>query len=302
MLKIDICNDKIYMDKLYMYKSEGEKMKETENFEQNDAKEALTSNRINSFLDKLKEIIRKNKELINDANKIDLSHNKKQIKLKEFENIIESYKNTEILTEKESKRKIVIYKGDPYLTLHICLQAVIQNTKLVIINQQFMNGVNSVVIGIFDKLLDEFGVSNLIDSFNEFSINHYSEIKKYYDETIVIGDSCVYQLLSKTENNVKFYPYNNIAVYCEDDKLKQLEEAIFIYANENQYEIEVVGATALEEAIEIINKDDFKSIAVLITQSNENRERFFYEIKNKEIFVNENPFKKDVGKVYNYLK
>ena len=106
MLKIDICNDKIYMDKLYMYKSEGEKMKETENFEQNDAKEALTSNRINSFLDKLKEIIRKNKELINDANKIDLSHNKKQIKLKEFENIIESYKNTEILTEKESKRKI----------------------------------------------------------------------------------------------------------------------------------------------------------------------------------------------------
>ena len=302
MLKIDICNDKIYMDKLYMYKSEGEKMKETENFEQNDAKEALTSNRINSFLDKLKEIIRKNKELINDANKIDLSHNKKQIKLKEFENIIESYKNTEILTEKESKRKIVIYKGDPYLTLHICLQAVIQNTNLVIINQQFMNGVNSVVIGIFDKLLDEFGVSNLIDSFNEFSINHYSEIKKYYDETIVIGDSCVYQLLSKTEKNVRFYPYNNIAVYCEDDKLKQLEEAIFIYANENQYEIEVVGADALEEAIERINKDEFKSIAVLITQSNENRERFFYEIKNKEIFVNENPFKKDVGKVYNYLK
>ena len=277
-------------------------MKETENFEQNDAKEALTSNRINSFLDKLKEIIRKNKELINDANKIDLSHNKKQIKLKEFENIIESYKNTEILTEKESKRKIVIYKGDPYLTLHICLQAVIQNTKLVIINQQFMNGVNSVVIGIFDKLLDEFGVSNLIDSFNEFSINYYSEIKKYYDETIVIGDSCVYQLLSKTEKNVRFYPYNNIAVYCEDDKLKQLEEAIFIYANENQYEIEVVGADALEEAIERINKDEFKSIAVLITQSNENRERFFYEIKNKEIFVNENPFKKDVGKVYNYLK
>ena len=195
MLKIDICNDKIYMDKLYMYKSEGEKMKETENFEQNDAKEALTSNRINSFLDKLKEIIRKNKELINDANKIDLSHNKKQIKLKEFENIIESYKNTEILTEKESKRKIVIYKGDPYLTLHICLQAVIQNTKLVIINQQFMNGVNSVVIGIFDKLLDEFGVSNLIDSFNEFSINHYCN-RRFLCISIIIKNREKCEILS----------------------------------------------------------------------------------------------------------
>ena len=277
-------------------------MKEVVNFEQATPNNALTSNIINSFLDKLKELIIKNKELINKANKIDLLHNKKQIRLKEFENIIESYRNTEISPEKENKRKIVIYKGDPYLTLHICLQAYIQNTKIVIMNQHFMSGVNSIIFKIFDKALEEFDVRNLIDNFNEFSIKHYSEIKKYYDETIVIGDSCVYQLLSKTEKNVRFYPYNNIAVYCEDDKLKQLEEAIFIYANENQYEIEVVGADALEEAIERINKDEFKSIAVLISQSNENRERFFYEIKNKEIFVNENPFKKDVGKVYNYLK
>lgn len=295
-------NDKIYMNKFYMYKSEGDKMGEIENFESNAEKNILTSNTINLFLDKLKNTIRNNKEKINEANKIDLSHNKKQIKLKEFENIIESYKNTEILQEKECKRKIVIYKGDPYLTLHICLQAFIQNTKIVIMNQHFMSGVNSVILKIFDKILEEFEVRGLIDNFNEFSTKHYSEIKKYYEETIVIGDSCVFQLLAKTENNVKFYPYNNIAVYCEDDKLKQLEEAIFIYANENQYEIEVINAEKIEDSIEIINKDDFKSIAVLITQNNENREKFFYEIKNKEIFVNENPFKKDVGRVYNYLK
>ncbi len=265
-------------------------------------KDVLNSNVINAFLDKLKELIKKNKDLINKANKIDLLHNKKQIKLKEFENIIESYKAAEILPEKESKRKIVIYKGDPYLTLHICLQAYIQNTKIVIMNQHFMSGVNSIIFEIFDKALDEFGIRNLIDSFNDFSIKHYSEIKKYYDETIVIGDSCIYQLLIKTENNAKFYPYNNIAVYCEDEKLKQLEEAIFIYANENQYEIEVIISEKLDDAIRIINNDEFKSTAVLITQSDDNREKFFYEIKNKEIFVNENPFKKDVGKVYNYLK
>lgn len=277
-------------------------MKEVENFEQTAQNNILTTNIINSFLDKLKELIIKNKDLINKANKIDLLHNKKQIKLKEFENIIESYRNTEILPEKESKRKIVIYKGDPYLTLHICLQAYIQNTKVVIMNQHFMSGVNSIIFEIFDRVLDEFDARNLIDNFNEFSIKHYSEIKKYYDETIVIGDSCIYQLLLKTENNVKYYPYNNIAVYCEDEKLKQLEEAIFIYANENQYEIEIIIGDKLDDAIKMINNDEFKSTAVLITQSDSNRERFFYEIKNKEIFVNENPFKKDVGKIYNYLK
>ena len=277
-------------------------MGEIENFESNAEKNTLTSNTINLFLDKLQEMIRNNKEKIHAANKIDLFHNKKQIKLKEFESIIGSYKKTEILLDKKSKSKIVIYKGDPYLTLHICLQAFIQNTKIVIMNQHFMNGVNSVILEIFDKVLEDFGFKGLIENFYEFSIKNYSEIKKYYNETVVIGDSCVFQLLEKNENNVKFYPYNNIAVYCEEDNLKQLEEAIFIYANENKYEIEVINAENLNDAIELINKDGFKSTAVLITQNNENRDRFFYEIKNKEIFVNENPFKRDVGRVYNYLK
>lgn len=264
--------------------------------------DVLDLDKINSFLDRLKELMQNNKELISEANKIDLLHNKKQIKLNEFENIIECYKKTEILPENERKRKIVFYRGDPYLTLHICLQAFIQNTKVMIFNQNFMKGVNSVVFEIFNKALDEFGVRNLIDTFNEFSLKHYQEIKKYYDKTIVIGDTCIYQLLEKDSNNIQFYPYNNIAVYCEEERLKQLEEAIFIYANENQYEIEVFENDNIDNVIEVINKDKFKSIAVLITQSDENREKFFTEIKNKEIFVNENPFKKDFEKIYNYLK
>lgn len=264
--------------------------------------DVLNLDKINSFLDRLKELMQNNKELISEANKIDLLHNKKQIKLDEFENIIECYKKTEILPENERKRKIVFYKGDPYLTLHICLQAFIQNTKVMLFNQSFMKAVNSVILEIFNKALDEFEIRNLIDTFNEFSLKHYQEIKKYYDKTIVIGDTCIYQLLEKDSNNIQFYPYNNIAVYCEEERLKQLEEAIFIYANENQYEIEVFENDNIDNVIEMINKDKFKSIAILITQSDESREKFFTEIKNKEIFVNENPFKKDFEKIYNYLK
>lgn len=277
-------------------------MIEVENSQQNDDQNTLTSNIINSFLDKLKESIKKNKELINKANKIDLLYSKKQIQLQKFENIIENYRDATIFTEKDNKRKIVIYKGDPYLTLHICLQAYIQNTKIAIMNRNFMSGVNSVIFGIFNKVLEEYDVKILIDDFNEFSIKSFSEIKKYYDEIIVIGDSCIYQLLEKNENNVKFYPYNNIAIYCEEDGFKQLEEAIYIYANENQYEIEKIINDNLDEVIEIINNDKFKSTAILITQNDEHREKFLNGIKNREIFVNENPFKKDVGTIYNYLK
>ena len=39
------------------------------------------------------------------------------------------------------------------------------------------------------------------------------------------------------ENKIKFYPYNNIALYCNSEDLEKLQEAIYIYANENEYEM-----------------------------------------------------------------
>ena len=260
----------------------------------------LTETELKAFLDRLKEVIIKNKYLINEANKEDLKHSRKQIKIKEFIDIIEKYKQTQGFLTKENERKIVIYKGEPYLTLHIYLQAYTQKTKVMLINQNFMNGVNAILFNIFNQVLAEYNITNLIDNITSFSMQKYLEIKDAYNQTIVIGDSTIYQLLEKSENNIKFFPYNNIAIYCEDEKLEQLEEAIYIYANENQCEIETIYADKLDDVIKIINNDTFKSMAVLITQNNENREKFFYEIKNKEIFVNENPFKKEVGKIYNY--
>ena len=262
----------------------------------------LTETELKAFLDRLKEVIIKNKYLINEANKEDLKHSRKQIKIKEFIDIIEKYKQTQGFLTKENERKIVIYKGEPYLTLHIYLQAYTQKTKVMLINQNFMNGVNAILFNIFNQVLAEYNITNLIDNTTSFSMQKYLEIKDAYNQTIVIGDSTIYHLLEKSENNIKFFPYNNIAIYCEDEKLEQLEEAIYIYANENQCEIETIYADKLDDVIKIINNDTFKSMAVLITQNNENREKFFYEIKNKEIFVNENPFKKEVGKIYNYLK
>ena len=265
-------------------------------------KYTLTENDLNAFLDRLKGIIINNKELINEANREDLKHNKKQIKVKEFIDIIEKYRHVDVSGIKDDEGKIVIYKGEPYLSLHICLQAYTQKTKVMIINQSFMSGVNSIIFELFNQTLKEFNIDNLINTTTNFSMEEYLEIKKYYDNTVVIGDSTIYQLLEKTETGIKFYPYNNIAIYCEEEKLKKLEDAIYIYANENQYEVETIQSNEFEDVIGIINNDNFKSIAVLITQNNINREKFFYEIKNKEIFVNENPFKREVGKIYNYLK
>ncbi len=260
----------------------------------------LTANSLNDLLDCLKNLFVENSNLIMDANKIDIKHNKKQIKIKEFISIIEKYRKKDCELN-DDERKIVIYKGDPYLTLHICLQAITQRTKVLLLQEGFMQGVNEVILKIINMTLNEFKIFNLIDRVENFSVQNFEKIKNFYDDIIIIGDTTIYQKLSE-ENVVKFYPYNNIVLYCNSEELEKLQEAIYIYANENEYEIEIIYEDELDDVIEMINMDEQKSIAVLLTKNDQDRDKFFYEIKNKEIFVNENPFKKEVGKIYNYLK
>lgn len=259
----------------------------------------LPNSMLNEILNKLKETIITNSSLILDANKEDVKHNKKQVKIKELLEIVENYRNNECVLN-DDERKIIIYRGDPYLTLHICLQAITQRTKVLLIHQQFMLGVNEILLKIINELLEEYKIFNLIYKFDEFSQKELNKVKYSYDEIIVIGNTTIYQMLN--EENVKFYPYNNIDLYCDSEELEKLQEAIYIYANENEFELEVIYEDTIDEAIQFINSDENKNIAILLTNNEINKEKFLNEIKGKEIFVNENPFKSEVGKVYNYLK
>ncbi len=261
---------------------------------------ALTTKQLNIFLEDLKDLIQLNSKLIINCNKEDVKVFKKQIKLEEFIKIIDSYKNSECILE-DDERKLVIYKGDPYLTLHICLQALIKRIKVILIHDEFMLGVNEVLLAIFNEALKEHNIFNLVNRESDYSINKIKEIEKLVDGIVVIGDTSVFQGLD-IEKNIKYYPYNNIMLYCENEELEELQEAMYIYANENQYEMEILYEDTLEEAINIINSDEFVNMAILLTKSEESKMDFETLIKDKDVYVNNNPFKQGVnGKIYNYL-
>lgn len=261
---------------------------------------ALTTKQLNIFLEDLKDLIQLNSKLIINCNKEDVKVFKKQIKLEEFIKIIDSYKNSECILE-DDERKLVIYKGDPYLTLHICLQALIKRIKVILIHDEFMLGVNEVLLAIFNEALKEHNIFNLVNRESDYSINKIKEIQKLVDGIVVIGDTSVFQGLD-IEKNIKYYPYNNTMLYCENEELEELQEAMYIYANENQYEMEILYEDTLEEAINIINSDEFVNMAILLTKSEESKMDFETLIKDKDVYVNNNPFKQGVnGKIYNYL-
>lgn len=259
----------------------------------------LSNDELDILLEDLKASIIANGNLLMDANKEDVKISKKQIKIKKMLQIVDKYRDSDFLEKENSK--VIVYKGDPYITLHVCLQAVTQKTKVILLHEAFMTGVNKILVSIIENVFSKKSIKNLIYEKNEYTVEDIKQLSEIIKDVVIIGDSSIYQVLEKEKIKAKFYSYNNIGLYCESEDLIKLQEAIYIYANENNYEIEILYEDSINNVIKKMNKDIYKNTAILLTKSTENKELFEKNIKNMDVYVNDNPFKEELGKIYNYL-
>lgn len=262
---------------------------------------SLTTNIQNELLERLKKSVIDNGNLITDANKEDVKISKKQVKIKKILEIIDFYK-TKKFKDNKRKTKIVIYKGDPYLTLNICLQALISKTKVILLCDDFMIGVNKVLIKIILNVFGKYRIDNLINFNTNYTLEDIDKLEKICDDIVVIGDTLIYQQLKDNKKKIKFYSYNNIVLYCDSNELLKLQEAIYIYANENQFELEIVYLKSIDEVLERVKNNKLINTVVLLTKSNTHKELFESSLKDKDVYVNDNPFKQEVGRIYNYFE
>ena len=263
---------------------------------------------ISDILNDITNFIIDNSNVIIEANKKDIEIYKKQIKIKELLKIVENYRNNYDFqfNSLNNAKRVVVYYGEPYLTLNICIQAIISRTSVYMCFSEFMSNVNFAIIDTLRKVTQKHKLNNLINICDtNYSINEKFDIKQFIDkeninDITVIGDSTVYQLL-KPMYNVVFHPYNNIILYSNDEKFEKLKEAIYTYANENNYEVEVVYEDNIEEFVNIINQNKMSNIAVLLTENEDDKQKVKSLLIGKELFINENPFKNDFQTICNYL-
>lgn len=254
------------------------------------------SETIKKFFDRFKINLKENKKYFDKANKIDVEITKKKIKLETLIEIVDKYQEVEF--KNLNKNFIIYYKGDPYITINLFMQALLTRSKIVLAQDEFMISINEILFTIFNQTLKEFKIDNLIERC-KYDKEQILEIKELINaELVSIGDTLMYQML---EEEGKFYPYYNIIMYCDNDILAPLKEAISIYCNENHYEIEMLYEEDLKVAINYINMVETSNILVLLSNNKDNI-KIFKEKINKKIFINENPFIKDFGEIYNYIK
>lgn len=252
--------------------------------------------KIKNFFDKFKDNLSENKEYLEQANMIDIEITKKKIKVETLIEIIDRYKDIEF--KNLDKNFVIYYKGDPYITINLFIQALLNRCKIVLAQDEFMISTNEILLSIFNKTLEEFKINNLIKRC-KYDKKQIYEIKEMLNAEIIgIGDTLMYQMLNEEG---KFYPYYNIMMYCNSEMLDPIKEAICIYSNENYYELEIVYEDNVSDAINYINMIETSNIVVLLSNNKSTIEEFKTKV-SKKLFINENPFVKSYGKIYEYLK
>lgn len=239
----------------------------------------------NKIIDEIISKLKKNQGELKKVEKIDKRYNNININLKEIIEYIENYKEKKI--EEKNQKIIAIYRGNPYITVDLCMQAILSNCKIILIIEDVMYGVNTIITKIFQS------ISELIILKNCESNSSIIQISHKIDKVIVIGDVGRYQTLRKSLKNIRFIPYNNIAVYLDDDKFEEIAQKICEYAEEYEDDIECYTRN-----LEDISKDIFVDKVLLLTENKKLIEKANKILKDKTILINRNPLEKLSNKLY----
>ena len=254
----------------------------------------INKNTFNIILETVK------KELINSKNtflelaKMDME---KCNQFTNFENILfllDTYKNENIVERKEKEVILATYYGSPYITINLCMQALLQKRLTIIAIEDSMLAINKLLIAIFNDVLNKYKISNMVKLFNLKSLEEIKQTENYVNSIICIGNSSTYYKYKKNGiKKIKYIPFKNMAIFCENDKYSELQRELYKFAGYNGIEAEIYEDD-YEDFIECVNLDNKLEIAVILSESKEIIESAKNKIKNCKIYVNENPFKNQI--------
>ena len=246
-----------------------------------------------NIINKIKKEIKINKKLLEEANKIDIKYDNKKIEFTKIFEIIDYFlKISEgSISKTKVKEYVFIYYGDIYMTLYFALVAILINKKINLFMDEYLIGINNVLLEIINSVLKE----NKLDLINYSFGYKINEIKEIPDKEIfVIGNSTIYQEIYSL-NNLRFIPFFNLIIYFDEhisQKKQELLDIIFYYAEENRFEFEVLDMDMeIEEIVEYSNKDIYSNIIFVLTDDEKKKNILKTKIRKKKLYLNSNPFK-----------
>ena len=248
----------------------------------------INSNNLSKVFCDIKNKLEKEIEIIGNLLKIDYKYCNFKVEVNILKYIVNLLENEKLKIDKEQKI-VVHFNGNPYVTLNLCILAILTKTTLILEFDEYMLAINSFIVKTINDVLNNFLTDSLI-----YIAKRNTEIDLNVEKIVCIDDINLYNkyLLEKSPK-VEFYALNYIDFYNDSDDFEELEELIYKYAQDNRISLESYSEFEIAEAIERLKEGVGEKI-VLLTNNEETKKKFQINLKNKKIFINENPFKTDI--------
>lgn len=251
----------------------------------------MVNNFFDRFLNELeKEISSKDfLNLLKKSQNIDSKYYQKTIFVEDLKNIIQEYRCLKYL-EKENKKVLILLPGNPEIVFKLGIEAIRNNANFIIGIEDFCLAQNTILIEIINKIIQDLKLKNKIEFKNLINDTEIIEISKNVGKTIIIGNSNLYNRL-KNQIKVILNPYGIFEVYSDSEDFEELQEMVYEYLTQNQFENEFFDDLDFEDAVRIINKQGYKFCTILFTNDKNKIKAFKEKMDAEYVIVNKNPFK-----------
>lgn len=243
--------------------------------------------KLNKIVKEIIELVKDNRSLFKRIYKEDKEVCDFEFDIEKLIQILEKYREKRV-NDVNLKEILIGHYGNPYITAMLCMEGILNQAKMTIVIEDFCYGLNKAIIKIVNDCLKEYKM--------EFTLKNNlsnSEIECYnFNEVVCLGNSNTYMRWRKIKNNeVKYVSLFNINLYYDSEEYEEIVDSIRQYAINNLYEIEIFDDTEdFEDVIYMINHNESKYCAVLLSKDKDKQEAFKKEINSKIICINENPF------------
>ena len=246
-----------------------------------------------TLINKIIKEIKLNEETIKKMNDIDSKYYDMKINIESIIDILKIFKNYKTKNQNVTKNTLTIASGNPYITIAICMKAIIENRNQIIDIDQRMLAVNTILVSIIQKVIKENNKKLEKKIENDIS---QEKINKNNIEIIEIIDNIEkYKELKeniKSKIDIKNIHLLDIELYTDTEELKELQDTIYDYCTENFIGIEIYEEKNINELIDKVSKIGDKNwLVILSKEPNISEEEIKQKTNYKKVTINKNPFK-----------
>ena len=234
------------------------------------------------------------KETIKKMNDIDSKYYDMKINIESIIDILKIFKNYKIKNQNVTKSALTIASGNPYITIAICMKAIIENRNQIIDIEQRMLAVNAILVSIIQKVIKENNKRIEIKIENNVTKEWINDSN--IEDIEIIDNIEKYDELKnniKSIKNIKSIHLLDIELYTDaEEELQELQDTIYDYCTENFIGIEIYKEKNINELINKVSKIGDKNwLVILSKETNITEEEIKQKTKYKKVTINKNPFK-----------